>query len=605
MRLCPFCLQTVQRFREAARQDGRRGYDCPQCNEAVPLRYVQEYDRYPPVVLSLVGLPGHGKTVYLSSLLYALNRFTTQCPEFSYAPLDEEGMSVVREKQRALEEGHLPQSTRKVFPRPVILRLENVPRLGSWHLLVYDMAGEVFQQVSQLTQYAGYVVRSRVVVWLVSLRDVQHPSELEDFLTRYVQGLLEIGGNPKEQTLFVVLTKGDELVAQEVVPEIIREFLTKKHAEAILEEVGDAGRTVPAVGLSQAIEAWLEHRRGYTNFVRRARQEFRRVEYSVVSALGSAPRGQEQLVTVVPRGVVGVLLRLLQWEWERVEAERRRQEEERRWQEQALRPLRSLSPANPWHWLVLLWWALVRPQVLQARKQLDDAERARLRAVGNWLSSTLLWGPLLMAWGWVAIHRQQLLTLPAVKKDAVLPSLLGFWEWLFIPVAVGWVLAALAENWLEAEKGVLMAFGVALLVAGGVVGGVAGILAAEAALPLAACKVFLMAFGVAFLLAGGVVMGMAMDSGSEKELGVADNAASGVVLLVLLGLAVAAGVVVGLGAGLVASSATTLFAFGVGGPVEKSIRTGTHSWIARTAFVALVASWAVMLWQLAAALVKM
>ena len=60
--------------------------------------------------------------------------------------------------------------------------------------------------------------------------------------------------------------------------------------------------------LSRRLEAWLEEQPGFTNFVRRARLEFGRVDYAVVSALGSAPEGNRQAISVSPRGVLLPLL---------------------------------------------------------------------------------------------------------------------------------------------------------------------------------------------------------------------------------------------------------------------------------------------------------
>src|SRR5262245_61072413 len=97
MALCPSCLQTVEEFTRTVDQ-GSAGYSCPACYEPVPLRYVVDYESYPPVVFSLTGLRGHGKTVFMASLLHELERVGAEWPGFSYTPLDEDGLEGVREK---------------------------------------------------------------------------------------------------------------------------------------------------------------------------------------------------------------------------------------------------------------------------------------------------------------------------------------------------------------------------------------------------------------------------------------------------------------------------------------------------------------------------
>src|SRR5262249_48837840 len=100
---CPISLRDVGGFTQAVSEDGGKSYTCPECKEAVPLLYAEDYAEYPPIVFSLVGLRGHGKTVYLASLLYEFERVGRQWRDFTFSPLDESGLTTVREKQKALE----------------------------------------------------------------------------------------------------------------------------------------------------------------------------------------------------------------------------------------------------------------------------------------------------------------------------------------------------------------------------------------------------------------------------------------------------------------------------------------------------------------------
>ncbi len=66
--LCPSCLVEVDQFDADIPHKRHPGYRCPVCKEPVPERFVEDYRNYPPIVFFLLGLPGHGKSHYLSRL---------------------------------------------------------------------------------------------------------------------------------------------------------------------------------------------------------------------------------------------------------------------------------------------------------------------------------------------------------------------------------------------------------------------------------------------------------------------------------------------------------------------------------------------------------
>lgn len=338
--LCPNCLTGVESFQNVVEGE-TGGYLCPGCGGDVPLRYVRDYDSYPPIVLSLIGFSGHGKTVYVASLWGALTRACAEWPDFSYIPLDEQALQAVRERQDALERGDLPDATQQVFPRPVILRMDGVPGIGKCQLLVYDTSGEAFEQVNHLKEYGGYVTQSPAVVWLVSLQDLGSPRDLLALLTRYLQAVEEMRGQPKNQVLLVLLTKGDQLLNSEDAPHYVRACLN-----------GDESANSPETRsrLSAEIEEWLsEQHSEYRLFARRVREEFRDVRFGVSSALGSAPDGRRLAVAPTSRGVMWPIIQLLDLEHQRrdaVEADRARVDADRRSRETTALEARRLEEAR-------------------------------------------------------------------------------------------------------------------------------------------------------------------------------------------------------------------------------------------------------------------
>jgi hypothetical protein len=261
---------------------------CPQCREPIPRMYAQEYRQCPPVVVSAIGFRGHGKTVYLASLFYVFDELAQLWPDFYTHALDEPSLDTVYENKKRLKQGELPESTPKNFPRPTIVRARNIPRYCHRHLLFYDTGGETFERASQLVEHAHFVRRSQTVMFLVSLRDVgENPGEeMHRLFQVYVQGLTSLGGQPQQQHLVVVYTKGDDL----------GERLTDWYP--LWSDLADGGldRLARPQGylrsmrqtshlLSQLTEEQLQAHQ-FVNMTR----EFRSVEYTMVSALGTAPQ---------------------------------------------------------------------------------------------------------------------------------------------------------------------------------------------------------------------------------------------------------------------------------------------------------------------------
>src|SRR5882724_4511551 len=79
---------------------GRPLLVCPEpaCREqGVPMLYAQNYAQMPALPFSIVGLRGHGKTVFLTSLFHEFDDLGRRWPGFYWAALDEEGMREVRQ----------------------------------------------------------------------------------------------------------------------------------------------------------------------------------------------------------------------------------------------------------------------------------------------------------------------------------------------------------------------------------------------------------------------------------------------------------------------------------------------------------------------------
>src|SRR5919198_4559139 len=120
--LCPHCLETRD-LKEV--NDPEHGLvlrcDNPRCDyPTVPVLYGEDYASHPPVPLSIIGLSGHGKTVFIEALIEEIKAVGVRWADGGvyFTWLDEVQMRNAYKRIRALREGQLPKGTRTVFQQP-------------------------------------------------------------------------------------------------------------------------------------------------------------------------------------------------------------------------------------------------------------------------------------------------------------------------------------------------------------------------------------------------------------------------------------------------------------------------------------------------------
>jgi len=305
--LCPYCQSEVAGFPPSTDGPGLR---CTVCNEeGIPILYPREYDQHPAVPVSIFGPGGHGKSVFVDALITQLERRITW-PSFSCQWMDTVSMLRVRDRLDAMrKDGVLPDTTEAIFPRPQILRLRNVPRVGGCQLLFYDTSGETFRQAETLRDAGRYLKNSPAIVWLISLKDIEYPEQLGDLMTIYATAMAQMGADPRRQTLILTLTKGDLLIDRPGFPASARDFLTDDDLDP------SSGAWTRLSTISNELEKWLldsEHR----NIVNLLKGQFRLVRYCVLSAQGEESDGQQLRGELMPRGVLSPLF----WLWREMKA---------------------------------------------------------------------------------------------------------------------------------------------------------------------------------------------------------------------------------------------------------------------------------------------
>ena len=301
--LCPFCLKDVLFTLE-------EGYFCPDCSEQVPAMYVRGYEKYPPLVVSAVGLRGHGKTVYFASLFYVLKESPLSAfwqPDFFALSLSDRDLKTVHSNAKMLKDGKLPGSTPMNFPRPTMIRVAGIPMWQERRdctLVFYDTSGEAYERASELVKYARFAQQAEMVMLLVSLSDMPDPPrDMRTLLNTYIIGIEDLGGSTRHQDLMVVYTKADEMVNRLSSPpwSSVRTYLDEGSVDSLAQVKGYHRRMYE---ISNLLYDFTRMELKADEFVNLAQTNFRGVGFSIVSALGAAPEDGHMSAEVDPLRVL-------------------------------------------------------------------------------------------------------------------------------------------------------------------------------------------------------------------------------------------------------------------------------------------------------------
>lgn len=325
--ICPYCLDDVS-AKSLEHKDCKiaKGKEFPPAY----VRLHRREDADDPVVFSVVGSVGHGKTVFLCALFDFLdNHLTDIWPRFFSHVLDQESLSRLNENRNRLRKGELPPPTQQSFPRPGIFRLTNVPQsvegsssqLKNTTVLIYDPPGEAFSTDQNISNLASFVRRGSCVLFLIDIASLGDsiPDKMTELLDTYLLGMEHLGLERKSQHLIVVYTKSDAL--KDSVPEFktfleqhpgLRDYLSDQRPTSLIDphrHLEDLRR------VSSLLEEFTKTELQAGKFINEADHWFESVSFTAVSSLGAAPEdhdGEKKMkVKMSPRGVVDPLLYVL------------------------------------------------------------------------------------------------------------------------------------------------------------------------------------------------------------------------------------------------------------------------------------------------------
>lgn len=306
---CPYCLKSTHPKTEIRREkqgDPYETYVCSECEKEIPPEYIIENGRVQKLSIGMVGFRGHGKTTYLSALFYLLH---DMCPtiwnNFVLLSLNKEALDRLHEKKTSLLSGNLPEATPTNFPVPAIVEFRNIPTLGTYFVSFYDTGGEVFEDPASIRGPGLFVAYSDVVLFLISIANIYSKEndrwarELDRLLDIYIRAIRDMHIGRKKQHLVVVFSKADLLL--EGKPELsksLKEYIEQGDYKKYKSLNEDNLRLI--ISISREIENWLEINRANL-FINLARDNFKSVEYTMVSSLGAAPKGDKLEFRLTPK----------------------------------------------------------------------------------------------------------------------------------------------------------------------------------------------------------------------------------------------------------------------------------------------------------------
>lgn len=325
--ICPYCLDDV-----SAKSPEHKDCKIEAGKEFSPayVRFHGREDSDDPVVFSVVGSVGQGKTVFLCALFDFLdNHLTHIWPRFFSQVLDQDSLSRLNENRNRLRKGELPPPTQQSFPRPGIFRLTNIPKsvvgsaspLGDTTVLIYDPPGEAFVTDQNISKLASFVRRGSCVLFLIDLASLGDsiPDKMTELLDTYLLGMDHLAVEQKSQHLIVVYTKSDDMKVS--VPEFktflekqpeLRDYLNEQRPPTLADPQRHLKHLQKVSSLLEEF-TMTELRAG--KFINEANDWFRSVSFTAVSSLGAAPEesdGEKKLkIKMSPRGVADPLLYVL------------------------------------------------------------------------------------------------------------------------------------------------------------------------------------------------------------------------------------------------------------------------------------------------------
>ncbi len=219
---CPVCLAHLPENSAVCPGAG--------CDFRVPSGFRERLRSAPPLRIAAVGLAGHAKTHLEAALALTLEGLDRQLPGFAFEPVDE----VTRQRMQDWRKARIDERTLDRTPssrgrsHPLILGMTGP--LGRRTLMIYDVAGEHFQNLEVAHEMLPVLPYIRTVWFVVSPTDLvlrkqdpevesrneaQRGFDLSGLFAAYSASMSRLRAPLAGRQAVVVFTKGD-LMADDV-----------------------------------------------------------------------------------------------------------------------------------------------------------------------------------------------------------------------------------------------------------------------------------------------------------------------------------------------------------------------------------------------------
>ena len=211
MIMCPYCLkmQEPQQTNLCSNSD---------CGRKLPPRYV-EYARKGNITsLGTFGLPQHGKTALLSSLMEAAQGVTKIVPGSFVSPLGDETLKTLNEWRARFGSGtvNMPSTAPRERPLPLLVQNNKFLITQSSILAAYDLAGEALVNAGSTPELVRALSKVNTIWCVVSLDDLINKNEegydMAGLFNTYLEAMTNLHMPIKRKNILVVYTKADILL---------------------------------------------------------------------------------------------------------------------------------------------------------------------------------------------------------------------------------------------------------------------------------------------------------------------------------------------------------------------------------------------------------
>lgn len=251
--VCPGCLARV-RVTDETKQT------CPNCSREIPIIYIQDYEKAPPIYIQVFGWTGHGKTFFLDSLrliMMGMNPLWSNSGYYyqSLTQLDlETETALLNERQKGVPAGSTQRKTRdqnEVY----IMKLQSMALWGSRMLVIMDQPGENFEKLAVPVKEIPYLVNTETTIMLISLNDLiaNGGQNVAQLLNIYIQALLNAKVNfaKARRKLVIALTKADKIKG---LPVSLKNYLADDTVWPIVDGTMRVKRPLEGIALEEYLE---------------------------------------------------------------------------------------------------------------------------------------------------------------------------------------------------------------------------------------------------------------------------------------------------------------------------------------------------------------